>query len=196
MPRSLRDVALGACAFLYATAGPALAENALIEDVWQAFEEHCGPVMRTKGVDPDAFDNLPSEHRISKSTDGRRIQVDHQTQDMKWSVSAAQSDLAATRYIYCMVGYHNLQPLEDFDGIVAALRERLEKSNASDIAGGEDEFLRITPLYATPGSGLDQTVHMDAIGVLSEPDFVAQFQVYSYGISIGTLAVLPLREVQ
>ncbi|MEM9576454.1 MAG: hypothetical protein AAF999_05525 [Pseudomonadota bacterium] len=178
------------------TAQSAVAQDDLINDVWLAFGKHCGKVIEARAVDPTAFETLPQEHRISKSTDGLRVQVDHQTQDQRWSVSAMHSDLSDMRYIYCTVNYHNPQPLDDVDGLGAALRSRLEASGATAIAGGEVEDLKITSIYASRGSGVDQLVHMEAAGVLPDPDFIAQFQIYSYGLSVGTIAVLPIGEIE
>lgn len=173
----------------------ATAQDDLINDVWMAFGKHCGKVIEAKAVDTKAFETLPPEHRISKSTDGLRAQVDHQTQDQQWTFSASHSDLSDMRYIYCTVGYHNLQPLGDVENLGTVLRARLEASGATAIAGGEVEDLKITSIYATAGSGTDRMVHMEAAGVLPDPAFIAQFQIFSYGISIGAFALLPISEI-
>ncbi len=183
---------IAAFATLLLASGPASAQANVIDEVWQKFTEHCAPIMQARAVDVDAFMNLPPEHRIAVSTDGKRIQIDHQTQDQRQSLGVMQSDLGERRFIDCNVGYHNLQPIGDFEAVAAELRQRLEVSGVTAIAGGEDDVLKITSIYASEGSGLDKTVLMDVLGLFPDPNIVTNFQVYSYGIAISALAIFPM----
>ena len=181
------------CALVLSSGG-ASAQAGLIDSVWQKFGEYCGAIIQSGSVDPAAYVSLPPEHRIAQSTDGNRIQIDHQTQDQKWSLSITQTDLGDRRYLHCHVGYHNLQPLESFEAIASDLRARLELSGATALAGGEDRDIKITSIYAAPGSGVDKMINIDALGLLSYPEMVAQFHVYSYGIGIGAFGIVSRSE--
>ena len=192
LSRSLAVGTLACCGFV--AAGEARSD--MVSDVWLKLGEHCAPVIEKKTVDPEDFKSLPAEHRIASSTDGRRIQVDHQTQDQQWSVSASQSDVGGKRYIYCTVAYHNFQQLADVAQISENLIAMLKASGATDIAGGPQQDIQITPLYATPGSGIDQSVEFDVVGLQPWPDVLVQFQVFTYGMGIGVLTDFPLSEVE
>ncbi len=172
------------------------AQSDIVSDVWLKLGEHCAPVMKKKAVDPEDFNSLPAEHRIASSTDGRRIQVDHQTQDQQWSLSVNQSDVGGRRYLYCTVAYHNLQQLADVEQTSEALLNMLKASGATDIAGGPQQNIKITSLYATPGSGIEQSVAFDVVGLQPWPDVLFQFQVFTYGVGIGIQTSFPLSEAQ
>ena len=75
-------------------------------------------------------------------------------------------------------------------------RISLKASGATDIAGGPQQDIQITPLYATPGSGIDQSVEFDVVGLQPWPDVLVQFQVFTYGMGIGVLTAFPLSEVE
>lgn len=168
----------------------------MITEVWNALSQHCGRVIQKNEVVAADFENLPNEHRIAQSPDGRRIQIDHQTQDLQWTVSASQSDVGGNRFLYCTVSYHNLQQVADVDAITRDLIDRLKASGATDIVGGEEQVIKISPLYATQGSGIEKTSHVDAHGLLPSDELVIQFQVYTYGLGASILGVLPLNEVE
>ena len=151
--------------------------------------------MVTKTLDAQQYTDLSADHRIAQSADGKRVQVDHQTQDQQWSLSALQSDIGENRYLYCTVGYHNLMPMADIQGLIDKLENHLQANGTTELSGGEVQSLQITPLWASEGSGMDQMYHIEALGVLPDPDFVAQFQIYSYGFSAGAFGVFPLDDL-
>lgn len=185
---SLSSIAAGVLLW----ASTSYAQTDTITNVWNALAQHCGPVIQKQAVVIADFENLPNEHRLSQSADGRRVQIDHQTQDLQWTVSAAQSELGGKRMIYCTVSYHNLQQIADVEQMTRDLVDRLKASGATEVVGGNEKVVKISPLYASPGSGIDQTGHIDAFGLLPSNDMFLQFQVFGYGLSATVLGILPL----